>query len=53
MIKNTVPWIYVIKDYEKELRKTNQVEFTFEKSNKKADKLETSGKIMITHLISG
>ena len=42
-IKNTVSWIYVINDlngekiigtfYEKELQKTNQQEFRFEKSN--------------------
>ena len=43
-VKNTVPWTYVIKDlngeeitgtfYEKELRKTNQEEFTIEKGDK-------------------
>ena len=42
-VKNTVPWTYVINDlngeeiigtfYEKELQKTNQQEFRFEKSN--------------------
>ena len=39
-IKNTVPWTYVIndlKDYEKELQKTNQKEFRIEKVTKRKD----------------
>ena len=55
IIKNTVPWIYVINDlngeeiigtfYEKELQKTNQKEFRIEKViKKKENKLYVKGK---------
>ena len=40
-VQNTVPWTYLINDfYEKELKKTNQKEFSIEKViKKKGDKL--------------
>ena len=63
-VKNTVPWIYVIRDlngeeiigtfYEKELQKTNQQEFRIEKVIKrKGEKLYFKWKSMIVHLIAG
>ena len=63
-IKNTVPWTYVINDfngeeitgtfYEKELRKIDQQEFRIEKViKKKVINYMSNGKDMIIHLIVG
>ena len=63
-IKNTVPWTYVIDDFngeeitgtfsEKELQKIDQQEFRIEKViKKKGDNYMSNGKDMIIHLIAG
>ena len=61
-VKNTVPWTYIINDfngeeiigtlYGKELQKTNQQEFRIEKVIKeKVINYMSNGKIMVVHLI--
>ena len=63
-IKNTVPWTYVINDFngdeiirtfcKEELQKTNQKELRIEKVIKrKGDKLYVNGKVLIIRLIVG
>ena len=63
-IKNTVPWTYVINDFngdeiirtfcKEELQKTNQKELRIEKVIKrKGDKLCVNGKVLIIRLIVG
>ena len=67
-VKNTVPWTYVINDlndvnneeiigtfYEKELQKTNQIQFRIEKviKKKKETSYTSNGNVMITHLTAG
>ena len=62
-VKNTVPWTYVINDfngeeiiglfYDRELQKTNQQELRIEKVIKKEINYMSNGKDMIIHLIAG
>ena len=63
MIKNTVPWTYVISDlkgeeivgkfYEKDLQKTNQKEFRVEKVKKRVINYMLNGKATIVLLTVG
>ena len=62
-VKNTVPWTYVINDfngeeiiglfYDRELQKTNQQGLRIEKVIKKEINYMSNGKDMIIHLIAG
>ena len=62
-VKNTVPWTYVINDfngeeiiglfYDRELQKTNQQGLRIEKVIKKEINSMSNGKDMIIHLIAG
>ena len=62
-VKNTVPWTYVINDfngeeiiglfYDRELQKTNQQGLRIEKVIKKEINYMSNGKDIIIHLIAG
>ena len=62
-VKNTVPWTYVINDfngeeiiglfYDRELQKTNQQGLRIEKVIKKEINYMSNGKDMIIHVIAG